>query len=88
MDSQILRVFCLLLVFLHVVFAAPMGVKVSRDEKRLDDGIVLYAWNALLIRCRRKSVWTWSQCAGYFDARQNRRSSIHVSGTEFDHGET
>lgn len=39
MDSQILRVCSLLLLlFLHIVVAAPMGAKISRDEKRLDDG--------------------------------------------------
>jgi hypothetical protein len=39
MDSRILTVCCWLLVFLQIVFAVPMGVKVSRDENRLDDGM-------------------------------------------------
>jgi hypothetical protein len=39
MDSRILTACCWLLVFLQIVFAVPMGVKVSRDENRLDDGM-------------------------------------------------
>jgi hypothetical protein len=79
MDSGILTACCWLLVFLQIVFAVPMGVKVSRDENRLDDGMALVQKGLLLIRMyRRKSVWTWSQCAGYEDTRQNRRSSIWI----------
>ena len=41
MESPILRVACLLLIFLQIVFTAPMGVQISRDGDRLDDGTSL-----------------------------------------------
>ena len=52
MDLQILKACCWLLVFLQIVFAVPMGVKISRDENRLDDGMFFSSQGciALLIR--------------------------------------